>query len=78
MKITFLLTCLLSTFITHARLLKVTAGTDITIISGTIFHADGLTLTPSADFIISNNDLSDIPTCSILLHLCPLNLFFKF
>ena len=46
----------------HAQLLKVTGGTDITILSGTVFRFEDLTLTPSADFTISNNTLVKSPT----------------
>ena len=62
MKITFLLTGLLLTFITQAQLLKVTAGTDLTIGSGTIFKVEGLTLTPTTNFTISNNALQKFTT----------------
>ena len=46
----------------HAQLLTVASGTDLTILSGTIFHADGLTLIPSANFTISNNTLNKSAT----------------
>jgi hypothetical protein len=58
----FCFTGLLYTAMAQAQLLKVSAGTDLTILSGTIFHADGLTLTPSADFTISDNTLSKSAT----------------
>lgn len=51
--ITFLFTSL-----TQAQLLTVASGTNLTIVNGTPFKVDSLTLTPSADFIISNNTLS--------------------
>ena len=62
MKILFLFTALLFNGMAWAQLLKVSAGIDLTILSGTIFHADGLTLTPSADFTISNNTLGKFTT----------------
>jgi hypothetical protein len=46
----------------NAQLLKVTAGTDITVLSGTIFKVENLTLTPSANFTISNNTLDKFTT----------------
>jgi hypothetical protein len=55
MKIIFIFICLLLTNMIKAQLLNVSAGTDLTILSGTIFKVDSLTLTPSANFIISNN-----------------------
>ena len=42
----------------HAQLLTVDPGASLTIQNGTQFHADGLTLIPSADFILSNVILS--------------------
>jgi hypothetical protein len=42
----------------HAQLLTVDPGASLTIQNGTQFHADGLTLIPSADFILSNVVLS--------------------
>jgi len=62
MKILFFFVVLLFTYAAHAQQLKVSAGTDLTILSGTIFHVDGLTLTPSADFTISNNTLNKSAT----------------
>jgi Secretion system C-terminal sorting domain len=58
MKIIFFFTCLLFTRMANAQLLAVSAGTDLTILNGTIFAANTLTLTPSANFIISNNTLT--------------------
>lgn len=57
MKITISLACLLFTMMARAQLLKVSAGTDLTILSGTVFKTEGFTLTPSADFIISDNSI---------------------
>jgi hypothetical protein len=57
-----LFTCLLITGTTRAQLIKVTAGTDLTILSGTIFKVENLTLTPSANFTISNNTLNKFTT----------------
>ncbi len=62
-KITLLTLPFLFAFISHAQqLLKVTPGTDITILSGTAFRVDSLTLTPSADFTLSNTTLSKATT----------------
>ncbi|MEK7226422.1 MAG: hypothetical protein AAB221_12190, partial [Bacteroidota bacterium] len=49
---------LLITGTARAQILNVANGTDLTIKAGTTFHADGLMLIPSADFVISNNTLS--------------------
>jgi hypothetical protein len=38
----------------QAQIVSVMAGTDVTIKSGTVFHGDGLTLTPGADFVLGN------------------------
>lgn len=45
-----------------AQLLKVTAGTDVTVLSGTVFTVDSLTLTPSSDFTLSNVTVSKSTT----------------
>ena len=42
----------------HAQRLTVDPGASLTIQNGAQFHADGLTLMPSADFILSNVVLS--------------------
>src|SRR6188474_1854295 len=42
----------------HAQLLTVDPGASLTIQNGAQFHVDGLTLIPSADFILSNVVLS--------------------
>src|SRR6187397_457092 len=42
----------------HAQLLTVDPGASLTIQNGTQVHMDGLTLIPSADFILSNVILS--------------------
>lgn len=49
---------LLITGTARAQILNVATGTDLTIKAGTTFHADGLMLIPSADFVISNNTLT--------------------
>ena len=64
MKMLCLFSCLLLTNMARAQLLKVTAGSDITIVAGTVFKIDSLTLTPSADYTISNNTLSKTTTIS--------------
>ena len=38
------------------------ASTDITILAGTLFNVENLTLSPSADFTISNNSLNKFTT----------------
>jgi outer membrane protein assembly factor BamB len=61
MKTIFFFTCLLFINTGQAQpveLLHVTSGSDITIVSGTIFKTEGLTLTPSANFTLSNNTLN--------------------
>jgi Secretion system C-terminal sorting domain len=60
--------CLLITGMARAQLLKVTAGTDITILGGTVFKVENLTLTPSANFTISNNTLDKYTT---VIHTTP-------
>ena len=64
MKNILFFTGLLFTNMVQAQLLKVTAGTDLTIVSGSIFSADGFTLTPSADYTISDNTLTKSTTIS--------------
>src|SRR6188768_3688082 len=56
--------CLAALFFcnTQAQLLTVDAGASLTIQNGTQFHAHGLTLIPSADFILSNVLLSKSAT----------------
>lgn len=44
------------------QLLTVASGTDLTILSGTVFKVENLTLIPSANFIISNNSLNKSTT----------------
>jgi Secretion system C-terminal sorting domain len=62
MKFLFLLTGILLSFITQAQFLKVTTGTDIIILGGTVFKVEGLTLTPTTNFTISNNALDKFTT----------------
>jgi hypothetical protein len=62
MKMIYLFSCLFLTNITQAQLLTVSAGTDLTIVSGTIFMIDSFALTPSANYIISNNTLTKSTT----------------
>lgn len=57
-KLLFLITGLFFTGTAQAQVLKVFAGSDLTILNGTIFHIDSLTLIPSANFTISDNILS--------------------
>lgn len=42
---------------TNAQLLKITPGGSITVTNGATFHADGLTLMPTANFTITDNEL---------------------
>lgn len=58
MKTLFLFSCLLFTRMANAQLLTVSSGTDLTILNGTMFAASTLTLTPSANFVITNNTLT--------------------
>lgn len=54
--------------IAQAQLLTVAPGTNLTIMNGTVFKVDDLILTPSADFIISNNTLTKSTTA---IHFSP-------
>ena len=47
-----------------AQQLKVTSGSDLTIKAGTLFYVSGLSLTPSADYTLSNTALTQatVPT----------------
>jgi hypothetical protein len=51
--------------VARAQLLKVSDGTDLTKLAGTIFNADGLTLIPSNNFTINNNTLNK---SAVLIH----------
>lgn len=51
-----------SACICRAQVLLSSAGSDLTIKSGTTFTLDRLTLTPSADFTISNNTITKATT----------------
>jgi Secretion system C-terminal sorting domain len=62
MKIIFFFTGLLFSSMAGAQLLAVSAGTDLTILNGTIFRTEDFTLTPAANFIISNNTLNKSTT----------------
>lgn len=53
---------MLFSIMARAQLLKVSAGTDLTILSGTVFKTENFTLTPSADFIISDNSITKSAT----------------
>lgn len=48
--------------ITQAQLLKVSDGSNMTILNGTVFNVENLTLIPSADFTISNTTLGKFTT----------------
>lgn len=62
MKNIYLFIGLLLTSIAQAQILKVESGTDLTIMAGTIFKAEDLILTPSANFVITNNTLNKSAT----------------
>lgn len=64
MKIIFFFSCLVFTNTGRAQLLKATSGTDLTIAGGSILTIDGFTLTPTADFTISDNTLTKSTTIS--------------
>ena len=61
-KFRLFLFCLFFTAMSEAQLLKVTTGSDLTIMSGTVFNVDSLSFTPSADFTLSNVTLSKSAT----------------
>src|ERR1700690_2913636 len=54
----------------HAQILKVTTGSDLTILGGTVFSADSLIITPSADYTFSNTNLDKAST---VIHTMPYN-----
>lgn len=62
MKIILFSSCLLFTNMVAGQgvveLFSVASGTDITVLSGTIFKTEDLTLIPSANFTLSNNTLN--------------------
>jgi hypothetical protein len=62
MKILYLVPFLLFTTIANSQSLVVSPGTDITILSGTAFKTDSLTLTPSANFTFSDNTITKTTT----------------
>lgn len=64
MKIISFFFCLLFTTMIQAQLIKVAPGTDLTILSGTIFKADSFLLTPSANFTLTDNSLTKSATIS--------------
>ncbi len=62
MKILFFFMVQLFAGITQAQLLKVSDGSNMTILNGTVFNVENLTLIPSADFTISNTTLGKFTT----------------
>jgi hypothetical protein len=58
MKLLFFFSCVLFTHKSSAQILKLTAGTDMTIVGGTVFKTESLTLTPSANYTLSDNTLT--------------------
>jgi hypothetical protein len=64
-KITLFALPILFAFVSEGQqLLTVASGTSLTIKNGTVFKVDSLTLTPSADYSISNNSLAKSTTVS--------------
>jgi hypothetical protein len=64
-KITLFALPILFAFVSQGQqLLTVASGTSLTIKNGTVFKVDSLTLTPSADYSISNNSLTKSTTVS--------------
>jgi hypothetical protein len=61
-KLLFLFAYLLFTGMAQSQFLKISSGSNLTILSGTTFSSDGLMLIPSADFILSNTTLSKSAT----------------
>lgn len=51
--------------IAKAQQLKVTSGSDLTIKAGTLFYVSGLSLTPSADYTLSNTTLTQVTTPTV-------------
>jgi hypothetical protein len=62
--VTFICTAALFLHKLQAQIITVTQGTDMTIKSGTVFSADGIVLTPSTDFTLSNTKLNRRNTVS--------------
>lgn len=62
MKILFFFMVQLFAGITQAQILKVSDGSNMTILNGTVFNVENLTLIPSADFTISNTTLGKFTT----------------
>jgi len=64
-KLYFFFVCQLFISLAQSQLLTISSGTDLTIVNGTIFRIDSLTLTPTADFTLSNNTLSKSTTVAV-------------
>ncbi len=62
MRTLFFFVVLLFAGITQAQLLKVSDGSNMTILSGTVFKVEDLTLVPTADFTLSNTTLGKFTT----------------
>ncbi|HEX6426539.1 MAG TPA: T9SS type A sorting domain-containing protein [Niastella sp.] len=58
MKLLFFFSCVLFAHKSSAQILKLTAGTDMTIVGGTVFKTESLTLTPSVNYTLSDNTLT--------------------
>lgn len=67
-RINLLVIPFLFTSLTQAQLLTVARNSHLTILNGTMFKVDSFLLTPSANFIISNNTLSKSTT---VIHFTP-------
>ena len=61
-KLLFIFSAMIFIGTAQSQILKVSAGTDMTILPGTNFSVDGLTLIPSATFTLSNTTLSKSAT----------------
>ena len=62
----------------HAQIITVQNGTSLTIQSGASFYANGLTLTPSADFTITNVTLTRNNTITNPSYNTSINRAYKF
>ncbi len=57
-KLIILATALVSLMVTQAQLITVEAGSNLVVQNGAVLHADGMTLSPAADFTLSGNALT--------------------
>lgn len=68
MKTSFFFLCMAFTGIVQGQVLKVSPGTNLTIMGGTTFRADNLLFTPSSNFVITNNEVTKSST---IVHASP-------